>query len=78
MHDLSTNRIEHLYEDTIIKLVYNIFSFIRPKVVIFTTPNAEFNVLFKTMKFDNNMRHHDHKFEWTRQQFQDWQVTYPN
>ncbi|XP_008200824.1 uncharacterized protein Hen1 isoform X2 [Tribolium castaneum] len=61
--------IEHLYPDTLDALPYNIFSYIRPKLVIVTTPNAEFNVLFtKLQKF----RHADHKFEWTREQFQSW------
>ncbi|XP_043253806.1 uncharacterized protein LOC122398197 isoform X1 [Colletes gigas] len=61
--------IEHLYPDTLNDLPYNIFGFIKPKVAIITTPNADFNVLFPNF---SGFRHHDHKFEWTRQQFQDW------
>jgi len=38
-----------------------------------TTPNAEFNVLFPNL---NGFRHPDHKFEWTRQQFGDWYMTF--
>ncbi|KAI4501994.1 hypothetical protein M0802_002676 [Mischocyttarus mexicanus] len=60
--------IEHLYPDTLTDLVYNIFGYIKPKLAIMTTPNAEFNVLFNISGF----RHYDHKFEWTREQFQDW------
>lgn len=50
----------------------NIFGFIYPKVAVFTTPNADFNVLFEHAKFPNGFRHDDHKFEWTQQQFRDW------
>ncbi|XP_012234845.1 uncharacterized protein Hen1 [Linepithema humile] len=61
--------IEHLYPDTLMDLPFNIFGYIMPKVVAITTPNADFNVLFSNF---SGYRHPDHKFEWTRQQFQDW------
>lgn len=61
-------RIEHLYPETLTDLPYNIFGYIKPQVAIMTTPNADFNVLFNKPGF----RHYDHKFEWTREQFQDW------
>lgn len=34
-----------------------------------TTPNYEFNQLFPGSR---KFRHYDHKFEWTRQEFQTW------
>ncbi|XP_015433684.1 PREDICTED: uncharacterized protein LOC107189628 isoform X2 [Dufourea novaeangliae] len=61
--------IEHLYPDTLRDFPYNVFGFIKPKVAIITTPNADFNVLFPNF---SGFRHPDHKFEWTRQQFQEW------
>ncbi|XP_058799198.1 uncharacterized protein LOC131668783 [Phymastichus coffea] len=61
--------IEHLHSETLLEVPQNVFGFIRPKVAIFTTPNAEFNVLFDGM---TGFRHPDHKFEWTRKEFQDW------
>ncbi|KAK9306340.1 hypothetical protein QLX08_003025 [Tetragonisca angustula] len=61
--------IEHLHPSTLAKVPQNIFGFIRPKVAVITTPNADFNVLFSNVF---RFRHHDHKFEWTRQQFQEW------
>lgn len=61
--------IEHLDPKDLLPLTSNIFSFIRPKVAIFTTPNQEFNVLFPQVK---EFRHWDHKFEWTRKQFAEW------
>ena len=59
----------------------NIFGFIQPKLAIFSTPNSEFNVLFDSM-LANGFRHDDHKFEWTRNEFQSWAenicTKYPN
>ncbi|XP_014284423.1 uncharacterized protein Hen1 [Halyomorpha halys] len=73
--------IEHMYPPELDDLPYNIFGVIQPDVAIFTTPNADFNVLFTTLK-PNTFRHYDHKFEWTRQQFEDWghnlALRYPN
>lgn len=62
-------RIEHLYPSELLDLPANIFAYIKPKVVIITTPNVEFNVLFPNPR---EFRHPDHKFEWTRKQFEDW------
>lgn len=61
--------IEHVFPDVLDEIPFHIFSYMNPKIVIFTTPNCEFNVLFPDMvKF----RHDDHKFEWSRAEFQDW------
>jgi hypothetical protein len=38
---------------------------------VITTPNAEFNVKFETLPA-GKFRHKDHRFEWTRVQFQNW------
>lgn len=61
--------IEHLYNETLIDVPANIFGFIKPLVAIITTPNADFNVLFTPMK---GFRHPDHKFEWSRKEFEEW------
>ncbi|XP_065573763.1 small RNA 2'-O-methyltransferase-like isoform X2 [Artemia franciscana] len=61
--------IEHLYPDTLEKVPEMIFRRIQPKLVLLTTPNKEFNVLFRNSK---EMRHWDHKFEWTRDEFKNW------
>jgi len=47
-----------------------VFGHMRPKIAVITTPNSEFNVLFPD--FAGPFRHWDHKFEFTRQEFQDW------
>ena len=65
------NSVEHLQQPVLSQLPNSIFGHIAPDVVVMTTPNAEFNVLFPNL---TGFRHHDHKFEWTRQQFEDWLV----
>ena len=50
----------------------NVFGFIKPKLAVFTTPNQEFNILFPD--FEGPFRHWDHKFEWTRSEFEDWAI----
>lgn len=47
----------------------------KPKIVVFTTPNADMNVLFNMR---TQFRHDDHKFEWSRQQFEEWYVFIEN
>ena len=51
------------------KVPQSLFGSVHPKTVVLSTPNADFNVLFPDLR---GFRHHDHKFEWTRQQFQSW------
>lgn len=63
--------IEHLDEPRLSALEKVVFAYARPGHVIVTTPNAEYNVLFETLS-EGTMRHSDHRFEWTRAQFQAW------
>ena len=39
--------------------------------MILTTPNAEYNVKFANLPA-GKFRHRDHRFEWTRDEFQAW------
>ena len=48
-----------------------VFEFAKPNTVILTTPNREYNELFETM-VAGAMRHTDHRFEWTRAEFETW------
>lgn len=56
----------------------------QPKVAVFSTPNADYNVIFKRFNslLPNGFRHTDHKFEWTREEFKSWCTrvveAYPN
>lgn len=61
-------------------------SYFRPKVLIVSTPNYEYNVILqragpasqeedpdeKGQSQSCKFRNHDHKFEWTREQFNHW------
>jgi 3' terminal RNA ribose 2'-O-methyltransferase Hen1 len=51
-----------------------LFEFARPKTVVVTTPNIEYNAKFETLPADK-LRHKDHRFEWTRAEFQLWANT---
>ncbi len=63
--------VEHIDPDRLGAFERSIFEFSRPGAVIVTTPNAEYNASFKGMK-PGQMRHPDHRFEWTRAEFQAW------
>ena len=63
--------IEHLDPPRLAAFERVLFESARPKTVIVTTPNAEYNVKFDTLPA-GQFRHKDHRFEWTREQFQSW------
>jgi 3' terminal RNA ribose 2'-O-methyltransferase Hen1 len=63
--------IEHLDPPRLSAFERVVFEFARPKTVVLTTPNSEYNVKWPTLPA-GEFRHSDHRFEWTRQEFQDW------
>ena len=63
--------IEHLDQNRLQAFERVLFEFAKPKTVVLTTPNAEYNMLFENMAA-GSMRHSDHRFEWSRKQFKDW------
>ena len=63
--------IEHLDPPRLGAFERSIFAFARPRVVVVTTPNAEYNANFPTLPA-GRFRHRDHRFEWTRAEFQSW------
>ncbi len=63
--------IEHLDRPRLVALERVLFEFARPRHVVITTPNREYNVLFPTLP-PGKMRHSDHRFEWTRAEFAEW------
>lgn len=63
--------IEHFDAERLSALEYVVFGFIAPRVIIITTPNAEYNRNFNTLP-EGHFRHSDHRFEWTRKEFQQW------
>ncbi len=63
--------IEHLDPPRLSMFERVLFEFAKPGVVVITTPNVEYNVRFETLPA-GKLRHKDHRFEWTRREFQDW------
>jgi hypothetical protein len=63
--------IEHLDPPRLSALERVLFEFARARTVVLTTPNREYNVMWETLRA-GQFRHADHRFEWTRQEFQDW------
>lgn len=63
--------IEHLDPERLGPLVDNVFGLARPATVVVTTPNAEYNVRWDSLPA-GEMRHDDHRFEWTRDEFAAW------
>lgn len=63
--------IEHLDATRLTAFEQVLFQYARPKSIIVTTPNAEYNVKFETLP-PGKFRHADHRFEWTRIEFQNW------
>ncbi len=63
--------IEHLDPPRLAAMERVVFAHARPRTVVITTPNAEYNVKFETLSA-GSFRHRDHRFEWTRAEFQSW------
>jgi 3' terminal RNA ribose 2'-O-methyltransferase Hen1 len=63
--------IEHVDPDRLGSVERAVFEFARPGLVVVTTPNREYNAKFEAMQ-PGQLRHADHRFEWTRGEFQAW------
>ncbi len=63
--------IEHLEPERLDAFARAVFEDAKPGLVILTTPNAEYNALFENLPA-GKFRHPDHRFEWTRAQFETW------
>ena len=63
--------IEHLDPARLSAFERVVFQHARPRTVVLTTPNSEYNVMWESLPA-GEMRHGDHRFEWTRAEFQDW------
>ena len=63
--------IEHIDAYRLPKMMDTILNEYQPKVLIITTPNQEYNAVYN---LGEQIRHHDHRFEWTREEFQTWCV----
>jgi hypothetical protein len=63
--------IEHLDLPRLGALERAVFEFARPRTVVVTTPNVEYNVHFESLPA-GKFRHRDHRFEWSRSEFARW------
>jgi 3' terminal RNA ribose 2'-O-methyltransferase Hen1 len=63
--------IEHLEPTRLDMCARVLFGSTRPSVVILTTPNREYNGSWPRL-LAGGFRHRDHRFEWTRAEFQAW------
>eukprot|EP00158_Paraphelidium_tribonemae_P005560 Partr_v1_DN27407_c0_g2_i3_m71430 putative HEN1 methyltransferase homolog 1 (Arabidopsis) len=72
---ICTEVIEHVPIAELPAFERALFSDVGAPAIILTTPNAEFNVLFPQLGYltENQIyRDADHKFEWTRAEFEEW------
>jgi 3' terminal RNA ribose 2'-O-methyltransferase Hen1 len=63
--------VEHLDPPRLDAFARVLFEAARPGTVALTTPNAEYNVRFSGLPA-GRLRHKDHRFEWTRAEFEKW------
>ncbi|MER6690225.1 3' terminal RNA ribose 2'-O-methyltransferase Hen1 [Streptomyces minutiscleroticus] len=63
--------VEHLDPPRLPALEYAVFGSARPRTVLVTTPNVEYNVRWESLPA-GHVRHGDHRFEWTREEFRAW------
>ncbi|MCL2232577.1 MAG: 3' terminal RNA ribose 2'-O-methyltransferase Hen1 [Treponema sp.] len=68
--------IEHLDIPRLAAFERVLFEWTKPPVIILTTPNREYNVNYeqasKAFFGGSELRHSDHRFEWTRAEFRQW------
>jgi 3' terminal RNA ribose 2'-O-methyltransferase Hen1 len=63
--------IEHLDPPRLAAFERVLFECARPATIVLTTPNGEYNVKWENLPA-GKFRHKDHRFEWTRAEFQMW------
>jgi 3' terminal RNA ribose 2'-O-methyltransferase Hen1 len=63
--------VEHVDPPRLPALAATVFGSAKPRHVLVTTPNAEYNVRWETLPA-GRFRHQDHRFEWTRAEMAAW------
>jgi 3' terminal RNA ribose 2'-O-methyltransferase Hen1 len=73
--------VEHLDPPRLAAFERVLFECARPGTIVLTTPNREYNAMWENLVVEpangpkpavTGLRHRDHRFEWTRAQFQAW------
>lgn len=67
---LAIEVIEHLSNDEIQVFIEIVFGKLKPKLVILTTPNIEYNINYPILF--NGLRHNTHLFEFSPSELNDW------
>lgn len=62
--------IEHIDPHRLTRVERAVFGYMRPSLILVTTPNQEYNPFHGLA--DHQRRHPDHRFEWDRQKFCKW------
>jgi small RNA 2'-O-methyltransferase len=62
--------IEHIDPRRLARVEHAVFLGMRPRIVLVTTPNQEYNVLHELAP--GELRHPGHRFEWCRAKFRRW------
>lgn len=63
--------IEHMEPERLPAFEAALFGHAKPGAIVITTPNREYNALFAGLG-EGALRHPDHRFEWTRSDFEHW------
>ncbi|TXK19971.1 3' terminal RNA ribose 2'-O-methyltransferase Hen1 [Homoserinibacter sp. GY 40078] len=63
--------IEHIDLDRLPAAERAVWGLAQPEAVVVTTPNADYNALYPALPA-GHLRHTDHRFEFTRDEFQGW------
>ena len=63
--------VEHMDPDRLPAFARTVFLHAAPKTVILTTPNRSYNKNYEALT-DGKLRHPDHRFEWTKEEFTAW------
>jgi 3' terminal RNA ribose 2'-O-methyltransferase Hen1 len=63
--------IEHIDPPLLDAFAEGLFGAARPQTIVLTTPNVEYNARFEALH-GKELRHSDHRFEWTRAEFEAW------
>lgn len=69
--------VEHLDPPRLKAFERVLFEYARPRTIVLTTPNSEYNVVWETLPA-GKFRHSDHRFEWSRREFQEWAMGVAN
>ena len=63
--------MEHLDPGRLAAFARVLFEYAKPGTVVVTTPNREYNAKYPNVG-EAGLRHADHRFEWTRDEFAAW------